>query len=121
MRGAHSLQELGANTAPCEVGFRGTGAGFAIQQHSGEEVKLRLIFYLVSTIPCTSRPESPTSSMLFRGELVEVTPAGQQIATKTVDTGGGPPPGAGDLFGTLAVPDRVYFVDDGTNTLDVLQ
>jgi DNA-binding beta-propeller fold protein YncE len=55
------------------------------------------------------------------GNLVEVTPAGQQIATKTVDTGGGPPPGAGDLFGIVAVPDKVYFVDDGTNTLDVLE
>lgn len=55
------------------------------------------------------------------GNLVEVTPKGQQIATKTVDTGGGPPPGAGDLFGILAVPDKVYFVDDGTNTLDVLE
>ena len=55
------------------------------------------------------------------GNLVEVTPEGRQIATKTVDTGGGPPPGAGDLFGILATSDKVYFVDDGTNTLDVLE
>jgi len=55
------------------------------------------------------------------GSLVEVTPEGRQIATKTVDTGGGPPPGAGDLFGILAVPGKVYFVDDGTNTLNVLE
>ena len=55
------------------------------------------------------------------GNLVEVTPKGQQIATKTVDTGGGPPPGAGDLFGVLAAPGKVYFVDDGTNTMDVLE
>ena len=55
------------------------------------------------------------------GNLVEVTQTGKQIATKTVDTGGGPPPGAGDLFGILAVPDKIYFVDDGTNTLDVLE
>lgn len=55
------------------------------------------------------------------GNLVEVTPKGQQIATKTVDTGGGPPPGAGDLFGVLAAPNKVFFVDDGTNTMDVLQ
>jgi hypothetical protein len=54
------------------------------------------------------------------GNLVEVTPKGRQIATKTVNTGGGPPPGAGDLFGVLATSDKVYFVDDGTNTLDVL-
>lgn len=55
------------------------------------------------------------------GFLVEITPQGRQIATKLVDTGGGPPPGAGDLFGIVAVPDKVYFVDDGTNTLNVLQ
>ncbi len=55
------------------------------------------------------------------GNLVEVTPKGKQIATKLVDTGGGPPPGAGDLFGIVAVPGKVYFVDDGTNTLNVLQ
>jgi hypothetical protein len=55
------------------------------------------------------------------GNLVEVTPNGRQVAIKTVDTGGGPPPGAGDLFGILAVPGKVYFVDDGTNTLNVLE
>lgn len=46
------------------------------------------------------------------GTLLEVTPAGQQIAIKT---------GAGDVFGILATPNKVYFVDDETNTLDVLQ
>jgi sugar lactone lactonase YvrE len=55
------------------------------------------------------------------GDLVEITPDGRQIATKTVDTGGGPPPGAGDLFGVLVVGNKVYFVDDGTNTLNVLE
>jgi len=35
--------------------------------------------------------------------------------------GGGPPPGAGDLFGVLAVPGKIYFVDDGTNTMDALE
>lgn len=55
------------------------------------------------------------------GNLVEVTPKGRQVAVKTVDTGGGPPPGAGDLFGLTTTSDRVYFVDDGTNTLDVLE
>jgi hypothetical protein len=55
------------------------------------------------------------------GNLVEITPAGQQIATKTVDTGGGPPPGAGDLFGLVTTSNQVYFVDDGTNTLNVLE
>lgn len=54
--------------------------------------------------------------------IKEISPAGAvQTFTKLVDTGGGPPPGAGDLFGIVAVPDKVYFVDDGTNTLNVLQ
>ncbi len=51
------------------------------------------------------------------GNLVETTPAGAQVATKTVDAAG-----AGTLFG-LAVTSSargVYFVDDGTNTLNLL-
>jgi hypothetical protein len=56
------------------------------------------------------------------GNLVEVTPFGAQIAVRTLDTGGGPPPGAGDLFGLAVKPghDAVYYVDDGTNTLNLL-
>jgi hypothetical protein len=51
------------------------------------------------------------------GNLVETTPGGQQVATKTVDV-----PGAGDLFGVTIPADGngVLFVDDGTNTLDLL-
>jgi hypothetical protein len=51
------------------------------------------------------------------GNLVETTPAGVQIATKTVDTAG-----AGTLFGLAIAPatEAVYFVDDGTNTLNLL-
>jgi hypothetical protein len=55
------------------------------------------------------------------GNLVEVTPRGVQTAVKALDTTGSPP-GAGTLFG-LAVAPRgtgVYFVDDGTNTLNLL-
>ncbi len=55
------------------------------------------------------------------GNLVEVTPRGKQVAEKLVDNTGGPPPGAGTLFGLIALPDHVYFVDDGSNTLNVLQ
>jgi DNA-binding beta-propeller fold protein YncE len=55
------------------------------------------------------------------GNLVEVTPGGAQSAKKLVDNTGGPPPGAGTLFGLTAVPGRVYFVDDGSNTLNVLR
>ena len=53
------------------------------------------------------------------GNLVEVTPGGAQVVTKNIDPNGA---GAGDLFG-LAVksgPDAVYFVNDGTNTLNLL-
>jgi hypothetical protein len=55
------------------------------------------------------------------GNLVETTPCGTQVAVKALDTTG-TPPGAGTLFG-LAVAPRgtgVYFVDDGTNTLNLL-
>ena len=56
------------------------------------------------------------------GNLVELTPFGAQIAVRTLDTGGGPPPGAGDLFGLAVKPGHraVYYVDDGTNTLNLL-
>lgn len=55
------------------------------------------------------------------GNIVETTPGGRQVAVRTLDSSG-TPPGAGALFG-LAVaqnPDRVYFVDDATNTLNLL-
>ena len=55
------------------------------------------------------------------GNLVEVTPFGAQIAVRTLDTSGSPP-GAGALFGLAVKPFHraVYFVDDATNTLDLL-
>ena len=55
------------------------------------------------------------------GNLVETTPFGAQIATRQLDNTGSPP-GAGTLFG-LAVaqdPRGVYYVDDGSNTLNLL-
>lgn len=58
------------------------------------------------------------------GNLVETTPRGNQVATVTLDTSGSPA-GAGTLFG-LAVTQGwfdssgVYFVDDGSNTLNLL-
>jgi hypothetical protein len=58
------------------------------------------------------------------GNLVETTPAGQQVAVKILDTTPAPPGpnGNGTLFGLAVVPDGsgVYFVDDGTNTLNLL-
>ena len=50
------------------------------------------------------------------GNLVVTKPNGVQRATILLD-----PAGAGVLFGVTAVPRQdVYFVDDGTNTLDLL-
>lgn len=58
------------------------------------------------------------------GNLVETTPSGSQVAVKTLDNSPAPPgpPGNGTLFGLAVVPDAsgVYFVDDGTNTLNLL-
>ncbi|MFH9347919.1 hypothetical protein [Kitasatospora sp. NPDC017646] len=55
------------------------------------------------------------------GNIVETTPAGDQVAVRTLDSSGNPP-GAGALFGLAVDLDRdaVYFVDNATNTLDVL-
>jgi hypothetical protein len=51
------------------------------------------------------------------GNLVEIMPNGNQVAVKTVE-----PAGAGTLFGLAIAPNNagVYFVDDGTNTLNLL-
>jgi hypothetical protein len=55
------------------------------------------------------------------GWLVETTPSGAQIAVRKLD-GSGSPPGAGALFGLAVKPghDAVYYVDDATNTLNLL-
>jgi hypothetical protein len=55
------------------------------------------------------------------GKIVEVTPGGTQIANKFLDKSGSPP-GAGALFGLAIIPGNtgLYYVDDATNTLNVL-
>jgi hypothetical protein len=52
------------------------------------------------------------------GNMVEITPAGQQIAVQIADK----KTGAGSLFGLVVAPDGkgIYFVDDGENTLRLL-
>jgi predicted lipoprotein with Yx(FWY)xxD motif len=52
------------------------------------------------------------------GNMVETTPAGQQVAVQTADK----KTGAGSLFGLAIAPEGngVYFVDDGENTLNLL-
>ena len=53
------------------------------------------------------------------GNIVETTPAGEQVATAH---GGQRRPGAGSLFGLVVAPaaSGVYYVDDGDNTLRLL-
>jgi hypothetical protein len=55
------------------------------------------------------------------GNLVEINPSGQQVATRLLDNSGSPP-GSGALFGLAVKPGQraVYFVDDATNTLNLL-
>ena len=54
------------------------------------------------------------------GNLVEINPfTHQQVAAKLVDSSGDPP-GSGALFGLMATPAGVYFVDDATNTFNLL-
>jgi hypothetical protein len=52
------------------------------------------------------------------GNMVETTPAGQQVAVQSADK----KTGAGSLFGLLIAPEGngIYFVDDGENTLNLL-
>jgi len=55
------------------------------------------------------------------GNIIEITPAGKQIYHQLIDSSGNPP-GAGALFGLVVVKNQgVYFVDDATNTLNLLQ
>ena len=58
------------------------------------------------------------------GNIVESTVAGAEVATVNLDATSAPPadPGAGTLFGLAITPDGkgVYFVDDGSNTLNLL-
>ena len=56
------------------------------------------------------------------GNLVETTTTGAQVAVKMLDNSPAPPGpnGNGTLFGLAVAPSGVYFVDDGTNTLNLL-
>ena len=54
------------------------------------------------------------------GYITEITPLGRQIARTLLDNSG-TPPGSGALFGLIVEPNgTVVFVDDATNTLEVL-
>ncbi len=53
------------------------------------------------------------------GFLVETSPDGQQDGKLLLDNTGSPP-GAGTLFGLAVTSSGIFFVDDGTNTLNLL-
>lgn len=54
------------------------------------------------------------------GNIVEVNvDSGQQVSVTLVDSSGAPP-GSGALFGLWALSGKVYFVDDATNTFNLL-
>jgi sugar lactone lactonase YvrE len=52
------------------------------------------------------------------GNIIETTPAGRQLTTRTADS----KTGEGSLFGLLIAPNHkgIYYVDDGDNTLRLL-
>jgi DNA-binding beta-propeller fold protein YncE len=55
------------------------------------------------------------------GNITEVNvKSRRQVDVDLVDSSGGPPPGAGALFGLWALPGEIYFVDDATNTFNLL-
>ena len=81
----------------------------------------RAVIGFVEAVEC--RPADAEQGRLpVRGlKPVEIDPAkGKQVAVKLVDNAGGPPPGAGALFGLIAVAEGVYFVDDASNTFNLL-
>jgi hypothetical protein len=55
------------------------------------------------------------------GYATEITPTGTQVASELLDNTGGPPPGNGALFGLVFDGiGNLYFVDDSSNTLNLL-
>jgi len=55
------------------------------------------------------------------GNATEITATGTQVASELLDDTGGPPPGNGALFGVVFDGiGNIYFVDDNSNTLNLL-
>ena len=94
--------------------FRGfsAGRGFTVSRNRALNGPLGLVI-------------APNGNILTvnggNGLLIEITPFGSQIATRQLDSSGSPP-GAGALFGLAVKPGHraVYYVDDATNTLNLL-
>jgi hypothetical protein len=53
------------------------------------------------------------------GYMVQTSPDGLQVAKTLLDSSGNPP-GAGALFGLVTMGQDVFYVDDATNTLNLL-
>jgi hypothetical protein len=55
------------------------------------------------------------------GFITEISPAGSQVAKLLIDKTPPPPLGAGALFGLVFDPVHgIYFVDDVSNTMNLL-
>jgi hypothetical protein len=92
--------------------FRSAGIGFTISQGGALNDPLGLALADDHHILTANGDD---------GNIVETNPfTRKQVAVKLVDNTGGPPPGAGALFGLIAVRDGVYFVDDASNTFELL-
>jgi hypothetical protein len=96
--------------------FRGSSAGTGFTVSEGDN--------LVGPLGLTIAPNGDILTVNGgNGNIVEVTPNGQQVAVKTLDDTPttGEPNGFGALFGLAVAPggSGVYFVDDDTNTLDL--
>jgi hypothetical protein len=89
--------------------FRGSSAGTGFTVSKGHNLLAPLGLVI-----------APNGNILTvnggNGNLVETTPSGAQIAVRQLDSSGGPPPGAGALFGLAVKPGHhaVYYVDDAT-------
>jgi hypothetical protein len=69
----------------------------------------------IGSLP-TVIPLAPT----VRGVALISKTQGKQVSEKLVDNTGGPPPGSGALFGLYATENSVFFVDDASNTFNLL-
>lgn len=91
--------------------FFPTGTGFTVSQGGALNGPLGL----------TLAPgDSLIAANAGDGNLVQINPRTGKQTAKLVDATPGPPPGAGALFGLLANQDGVYFVDDISNTFNLL-
>jgi len=87
------------------------GAGITVTQGGALNGPLALAIGPLDTIATVNSLD---------GNLVFTTPFGNQFFTKQLDNSSNPP-GAGALFGLAFGEDGLYFVDDATNMLNILQ